>query len=155
MIIVHPCSAALNHQMAGGCSARGVKEVFSTSEAEELAGPEHRGAAAGGPRPQMVFHLLCFHTELPSSQLWESALRASSDPTGSAVVTAHPLPELQFVLSPPHFWFFPSLSLSLSLTFFPFPCAILVFGSCWCEYFELIAVFPSNESKTPPSVTKM
>lgn len=47
-MIVHPCSAALNHQMAGGCSARGVKEVFSTSEAEELAGPEHRGAAAGG-----------------------------------------------------------------------------------------------------------
>lgn len=67
--------------------AAGCDWVLSTSEAEELAGSEHRGEAAGEPWPQMVFHLLCFHTEPPSSRRWESALRFSSDPPGS--VTAH------------------------------------------------------------------
>lgn len=84
--------------MAGGAGCRagvpcwgavGCDWVLSTSEAEELTGPEHRGEAAGEPWPQMVFHLLCFHTELPSSRRWESALRTSSDPPGSAFVTAH------------------------------------------------------------------
>lgn len=34
----------------------------------------------GGVCPQTLFHLLCFHTGPPSSQFWEWALRAPSDP---------------------------------------------------------------------------
>lgn len=37
---------------AAGCEGGGV---FSTSEAEALAGPEHRGEAAGGPAPKWRF----------------------------------------------------------------------------------------------------
>lgn len=81
---------------------------FSTSEAEELTGPEHRGEATGGPQPQMVFHLLCLHTEQPSSQLWEAAFRASSDPRGSAFVTTR---DPSFSLC--------SVSVSFLLQFFP------------------------------------
>lgn len=77
-----------------GFIGKGEGGVFCTSEAGELAGPEHRGRAVGGPRPQMLFHLLCLHTELPSSQHWELALRVLSDPGGSAVVTALPLPQV-------------------------------------------------------------
>lgn len=57
------------------------------------------GDAPGGgpcPCPQMAFHLLWLHTELPSSQLWEPALRASSDPPLSPLI---PIPALQFVLA--------------------------------------------------------
>lgn len=112
---VHPCRAALSHQMAGGAGCCRVCVcvwgVLSTSEAEALTGPEHRGEAAGGPCPQMVFHLLCFHTEPPSSRLWESALRASSDPSGSAFVAAHPSLSSSSRPFSVLFLFFPSFSL--------------------------------------------
>lgn len=80
--------ASLNHQMAGGavrCCGCGCWQrllggvVFSTSEAEALTVSEQM-QAAGGLWPQMVFYLLCFHTEPPSSGLREAALRACSDP---------------------------------------------------------------------------
>lgn len=131
------CRAAPTHQMAGGagCNIAGCCWVwgggggygwgggcFSTSEAEELTGPEHRGEAAGGPQPQMVFHLLCLHTEQPSSQLWEAALRASSDPHGSAFVTTRD----------------PSFGLcSVSVSFLLF-CALLFFFFRCCIYRILI-----------------
>lgn len=114
-------------------------ELFSTSEAEKLTGPEHRDEAAGGGQPQMVFHLLCFHTELPSSQLWESALRASSDPPGSAFVTTHP--------------YLSSSLCSVSVLFLPFPLFCGCIYSNWISSllisdflsFLISAIFLSSE----------
>lgn len=103
--------------------------MLSTSEAEELTGPEHRGEAVGGPRPQMVFHLLCFHTELPSSRLWKSALRASSDPPGSAFVTAHPSLSSSSgscCLNSCSFHYFLSFFCHLFLLFIIFVCLLLL-----------------------------
>lgn len=79
-----------------------------TSEAEALTGPLNTG---GGGCPQMAFHLLCFHTALPSSQPRESALRASSDPSGSAFVTTHPSQSSSLCSLSVSFLLFPSLSL--------------------------------------------
>ena len=107
---------------------QGVRGVFSTSEAEELTGPEHRGEAAGGPCPQMVFHLLCFLTEPPSSRLWESALRASSDPPRIRLCHRSSFPELQFVSRSCSFHHFLCCLL----------CTLLVFCSCCCIQSALI-----------------
>lgn len=120
----------------------GVRGMFSTSEPEELAGPEHRGEAAGGPGPQMVLHLLCFQTELPSSQLWESALRASSDPPGSAFVTVHP--SLSSSLCSVSVWFllflFPVFSAAFFYLFYPLQ---LVFS-------DVAGVYTENQSPLFP-----
>lgn len=77
---------------AGCCRVQREEGVSGTSEA--FAGPPHPLPiqAAGGPCPCPLtpFHLLCFHSEPPSLQLWDRAPRAPSDPPGSASVAAHP-----------------------------------------------------------------
>lgn len=92
---IHSYRPWSSHQMAGGggggagCRLPGAAGCRGCFALQRQRRSEHREEAVGGPCPQMVFHLLSFHTALPSSQLWESALRSSSDPSGSAFVTAH------------------------------------------------------------------
>ncbi len=91
--------------------------------------PNTEAKQRGAPCPQLVFHLLCFHTELPSSRLWELALRASSDPSRSAFVTAHPPLSSSFC------------SVSVSFLFFPSFCLLFVQSVCFCCIFVLFSAF--------------
>lgn len=87
--------------------------------------PTQAGQAAGGPCPcpcpLTPFHLLCFHSEPPSLQLWDRAPRAPSDPPGSASVTAHPSSSLS--ASPVIFF---SLRMSPLFIFNPCESSVLV-----------------------------
>lgn len=82
--------------MAGGAgfSSAGCEEgVFSTSQAEELTGPEHRGEAAGGGAraPNGVSSFSASTQSSPSSPALGVGFEgASSDPPASAFVTTHP-----------------------------------------------------------------
>ena len=131
----------------GGGGMVVARGVFSTSEARRLTGLEYWGKAVGEPRPQMVFHLLQLHTELPSSQRWESALRSASDPTGSAVVTAHPSPNPSS--DSRRLYFSPVL-----LCGFFSRSRFFAFSSRRRKQWELMTVFLENESKTVLSATK-
>lgn len=88
------------------------------------------GEAAGGPCPQTLFHPLCFHTGPPSSQFWEWALRAPSDPPppGSAFVAAHP--SLSSSFSSVSLPSSPSLSLPLFFKFYFSECLFHFFFFC-------------------------
>lgn len=78
----------------GGC--RGLQRCLQVPRLPNIGRP---GGGGPCPCPLTLFHLLCFHIAPPSSQLWDGALRAPSDPPGSAFVTAHPSNDIRVIIS--------------------------------------------------------